>query len=66
MSPTSPSLSATPAFGRPRITPAPVVEWLQVPRLLLTLATLRLQRAWQRNPGALQRSRRQLIADWEV
>lgn len=51
----------------PRITPAPAAEWLQVPGLLLTLAGLKLQRAWQRQPRAARPlSRRQLLAEWEV
>jgi len=52
--------------SRPRIAPAPAADWLQVPRLLLTLAGLRLQRAWQGSAPMAQRSRRQLAAEWEV
>ena len=50
----------------PRIAPAPATEWLQVPRLLLTLAALMLQRTWQREPSAVRLSRRQLVAEWEA
>jgi len=63
MSPTGTSLPAATSLGRPRIAPAPAAQWLQVPRLLLTLAGLRLQRAWQ--PERERCSRRQLVADWE-
>jgi hypothetical protein len=66
MPPTQLELPAHAYPSYPRIARAPATDWLQVPRLLLTLAGLKLQRAWRREPSAPSLSRRQFAAEWEI
>lgn len=66
MQPTSLELPAHAFPNYPRITRAPMTDWLQVPQLLLTLGGLMMQRALRRQRSATRLSRRQLVAEWEV